>query len=264
MNQFSLKDQIGLVTGVGAKVGIGFATAKKLAEAGAAIGIASTSDDVYERAKELQSLGHKVTPYKLDLTKSNDVTAMIEDLLQKHQHVDIVVNNAGIGPRARRSGLYGTLFVDLTEEEWDNQIAVNLKTTFNCIKAVLPTMIKQKYGRIVNLSSVTGTIVASPTSTAYSAAKAAVSGLTKALALEVAEHGITVNAVCPGWIDTGRKLNPIAGAAGPMKRAGKPEEVANLILFLASRESSYVTGQDVVIDGANNLLEYKGNGDFET
>jgi len=262
LNQFSLKDQVGLVTGVGTQMGIGFATAKKLGEAGATVGIVSTSDDVYERAKELQSLGYVVRPYKLDLTRSDEVRVMMEDILQEHGQVDVLVNNAGIGPRARRSGLYGTLFIDLAEEEWDYQIAVNLKTTFNCIKAVLPTMIKQKYGRIVNLSSVTGTIVASPTSTAYSAAKAAVSGLTKALALEVAEHGITVNAVCPGWIETGRELNPIAGATGPMKRAGKPEEVANLILFLASRESSYVTGQNVVIDGAHNLQEYKGKCDI--
>ena len=262
MVQFSLKGQVALVTGVGANVGIGLATAKKLGEAGAILGIVATSEDVYERAKELQSLGYTVRPYKLDLTKFDDVKTMTEDLRQAHGRIDILVNNAGIGPRAERSNLYGTLFVDLTEEEWDYQIAVNLKTAFNCIKTVLPTMIEQKYGRIVNMSSVTGTIVSSPTSTAYSAAKAAVSGLTKALALEVAEYGITVNAVCPGWIDTGRKLNPIAGAASPMKRAGRPEEVASLILFLSSRESSYVTGQNVIIDGGNNLQEYKGKDDL--
>jgi 3-oxoacyl-[acyl-carrier protein] reductase len=224
------------------------------------MGIVAISDDVHVRAKELQSLGYTARPYKLDLTKFEDVKIMTEGLLREQGRIDILVNNAGMAPRARGFDLYGKLFVDLTEEEWDYQIAVNLKTTFNCIKTVLPTMIRQGYGRIVNISSVTGNIVSSPASTAYSAAKAAVSGLTKALALEVAEYGITVNAVCPGWIDTGRPLNKVAGLTTPMKRAGRPEEVADLILFLSSHESTYVTGQNVVIDGANSLQEYKGKG----
>ena len=118
-----------------------------------------------------------------------------------------------------------------------------------------------KIREIVNLSSVTGNIVSDPGSTANSAAKAAVSGLTKALALEVAESGITVNAVCPGWIDTGRQINKIAGLASPMRRAGRPEEVASLILFLSSDEASYITGKNLVVDGANNLQEYKGTSD---
>ena len=259
----SLKGKVALVTGVGGPAGIGFAIAKKLGQAGAIIGIAAISDDVHERAKELQSLGYSVRPYKLDLTKFDDVRTMTDDLLREQTgRIDILVNNAGIGPRARGFDLYDKLLVDLTEEEWDYQIAVNLKTTFNCIKTVLPTMIRQKYGRIVNMSSVTGNIVSDPASTAYSAAKAAVSGLTKALALEVAEYGITVNAVCPGWIDTGRDVERIAGLASPMKRAGRPEEVANLVLFLSSYDSSYITGQNVFIDGANNLQEYKGKGDL--
>lgn len=258
----SVKGKVALITGVGGLAGIGFAVAKKLGEAGAIMGIAAISNDVHERAKELQSLGYRVTPFSLDLTKFHDVKSMTDDLLREQGRIDILVNNAGIGARAKGFDLYGKLFVEMTEEAWDYQIAVNLKTTFNCIKTVLPTMIKQRYGRILNMSSVTGNIVSDPASAAYSGAKAAVSGLTKALALEVAEYGITVNAVCPGWIDTGRDLERIAGLANPMKRAGRPDEVANLILFLSSNESSYLTGHNIFVDGANNLQEYKGTGDL--
>jgi 3-oxoacyl-[acyl-carrier protein] reductase len=256
----SLKDKVALITGAGGPAGIGFATAKKFGQEGAIVGIAAISNDVYERAKELQSLGYAVRPFRLDLTKFEDVKTMTEDLLRDYGRIDILVNNAGIGPRAKGFELYAKPFVDTTVEGWDDQIAVNLTTTFNCIKTVLPTMIRQRYGRIVNMSSVTGNIVSDPGSAAYSAAKAAVSGLTKALALEVAEYGITVNAVCPGWIDTGREMERIAGLASPMKRAGRPEEVASLVVFLSSNESSYLTGQNIVVDGANTLQEYKGQG----
>jgi 3-oxoacyl-[acyl-carrier protein] reductase len=251
---------VALITGVGGPAGIGFATAKRLGREGASMGIAAISSDVYRRGKELQSLGYAVMPFRLDLTKFDDVTTMTENLLHDQGRIDVLVNNAGIGPRAKGFDLYTKPLVETTEAEWDEQIAVNLKTTFNCIKAVLPIMIKQRYGRIVNMSSVTGNIVSDPGSAAYSAAKAGVSGLTKALALEVAEHGITVNAVCPGWIDTGRDAERIAGLASPMRRAGTPEEVASLVCFLSSDESSYLTGQNVIVDGANNLQEYKGKG----
>jgi len=180
---------------------------------------------------------------------------MSEQLARERSRIDILVNNAGIAPRAKRFALYAKRFVDTTRDEWNEQMEANLGTTYNCIKAVLPFMLRQEYGRIVNLFSVTGNIVSDPGSTAYSAAKAAVSGLTKALALEVAESGITVNAVCPGWIDTGRQINKIAGLASPMRRAGRPEEVASPILFLSSDEASYITGQNLVVDGANNLQE---------
>lgn len=256
-----VKGKTALITGVAGPAGIGFASAKRLAQEGASLAIADISNEVHERAKELRTLGCKVASFGLDLTKLNEVCSMVERILHEQGRIDILANIAGIGPRGTGLSL-GKLFVDMTEEDWESQVAINLKTTFNCTKAVLPAMIKQRYGRVVNMSSVTGTIVSDPGATAYSAAKGGVSGLTKALALEVAEYGITVNAICPGWIDTGRELERKAGLSSPMKRAGRPEEIANLVLFLSSDESSYLSGHNIVIDGANILQEYKGEGEL--
>jgi len=257
----SLKGKVALITGVAGPSGMGFASAKRMGLEGANLAIADISNEVNDRADELRSLGCKVASFKLDLTQLKDVSSMVENIVRAQGRIDILANIAGIGPRGTGLSL-GKLFIDMTEEEWEGQIAINLKTTFNCTKAVLPHMIKQRYGKIVNMSSVTGTIVSDPGATAYSAAKGGVSGLTKALALEVAQYGITVNAICPGWIDTGRTLERKAGLSSPMKRAGRPEEVANLVLFLASDESSYLSGHDLVIDGANILQEYKGEGEL--
>lgn len=245
---------------------MGYASAKRMVEEGASVAIADISDEVYERAKELKALAYDVAPFKLDLTDFQEVNLMVGKVHERFGRIDILANIAGIGPRGtdrwRPTGGIVEHFVDLTEQAWEEQIGINLKTNFNCTRAVLPIMIKQRYGRIVNMSSVTGTLVSDPGASAYSAAKGGVSGLTKALALEVAEYGITVNAIAPGWIDTGRETERKAGLASPMKRAGKPEEVANLVLFLASDESSYMNGHDIVIDGGNILQEYKGTGEL--
>jgi 3-oxoacyl-[acyl-carrier protein] reductase len=239
---------------------MGFASAKRLGREGAKLIIADISKDVHSRREDLRALGYDASAFQLDITKFDAVKAMIQSVAEKHGRIDILANIAGIGPLGGTHFLKH--FVDITEEDWDFQIDINLKTTFNCTKAVLPHMIKQKYGKIVNMSSVTGTMVSDPGLSAYSAAKGGVSGLTKALALEVARYGITVNAICPGWIDTGRELERKAGLATPMGRAGKPDEVANLVLFLASDESSYLNGHDIVIDGGNILQEYKGQADL--
>jgi len=261
MNEMTLTGKIALVTGVAGPKGIGYASAARLAQEGASLAIVDISSEVHLRAKELQALGHQIISFNLDLTRFSDVQGMVGKVVDKYGRIDILANIAGLAPRGSGPGTTDKRFVDLTEEEWDSQIAINLKTTFNCTKAVLPIMMRQRYGRIVNISSVTGTVVAIPGESAYSAAKGGVSGLTKALALEVAEFGITVNAIAPGWIhtDSSSESEIKAGLSTPMKRSGTAEEVANLVLFLASDESSYMTGHDVVVDGGNVLQEYKSS-----
>src|SRR5205807_726359 len=149
---------------------------------------------------------------------------------------------------------------ELSEKDWDYSISINLKTAFNITKAVLPFMLQANYGRIVNVSSVTGPVVSNPRETAYSAAKAGMVGLTRSLALEVARKGITVNAVAPGWIETASSTGYeiIAGKNTPVGRPGRPEEIAAAIAFLASESASYITGQVIIIDGGNALQESKG------
>ncbi len=153
-----------------------------------------------------------------------------------------------------------TAFQDLDEEDWDFDIAINLKTQFLVTRNIVPLMIERGYGRIVNISSVTGPIVANPNESAYCAAKAGVLGMTRGLALDVAKHGVTVNAVGPGWIATGSQADgeDVGGLNTPMGRSALPEEVAKAILFLASDDASYITGQLLVVDGGNTIQEYKG------
>lgn len=253
-----LDGRVALVTGAGSPTGIGFATAQVLGQDGARLAVTSTTERIRDRETELRGRGYTAAGLAADLTIFEQAKTMVEAVLELYGRVDVLVNNAGM----LQTGVEDSSkrFADLTEGEWDRAIALNLKTTFNVTRCVLPGMVERGYGRIVNVSSVTGSMVAIPESVGYGAAKAGVDGLTRGLALEVARHGITVNSVAPGWIETGSSLPEelVAGRHTPVGRPGRPEEVAEVIAFFASEAASYVTGQSLVVDGGNTIQEYKG------
>ena len=252
------KGRVALITGAASPKGIGFATTKVFCQSGASVVLTDIAGEVNQRAHELKAMGFTVSAHVADLTRPQSIGQMVDKVVKQFDRIDILVNNAGIAPLGSAE-VFKNL-VDLTEKEWDHGININLKTCFNTIKAVLPGMLQRGYGRIVNVSSVTGPVVSNPGESSYSAGKAGVLGMTRALAIEVGRRGITVNAVAPGWISTGSSTEgEIAGGLNtPLGRPGTPEEVGKLIAFLASDDASYITGQLIIIDGGNTIQEYKG------
>ncbi|HXO62632.1 MAG TPA: SDR family NAD(P)-dependent oxidoreductase [Candidatus Acidoferrales bacterium] len=255
--------RVALITGAGSALGIGFATARVLAQQGAKIAITSTTERIKERARELAAEKADVFALPADLRDHASTDRLVREVLARYGRIDILVNNAGMTQISNPDQTLSVSLAELSEEDWDYSMALNLKTTFNVTKAVLPSMLSANYGRIVNVSSVTGPLVSNPRATAYSAAKAGMVGLTRSLAMEVARKGITVNAVAPGWIETASSTTEeiIAGKNTPLGRSGRPDEVAAAIAFLAGESASYVTGQMMVIDGGNTIQEYKGPSD---
>jgi len=248
-----LKDKVAIITG--AARGNGEGAARVMAREGAIVVLTDVLDKVHETAESIREHDCQVVSFTMDVTKPAEVNKVVQEVLEQFGMVDILVNNAGVAK--------GGALVNLPDDVRDLVFDVNIKGVFICTKAVLPGMIERKYGKIVNISSVTGPIVSNPGLCAYSATKGAVWGFTKALAIEVARYNINVNAVCPGWIDTpmmrqmndpDRFLKRLATTV-PIGRLGTSEEVGDLVAFLASDESRYITGTPVVIDGGSTLPE---------
>jgi 3-oxoacyl-[acyl-carrier protein] reductase len=254
----TLAGQVALVTGAGAPDGIGFAIARALAARGAAVAITATSTRVHERAAELAAAGATVWADTADLTDEDAAARLVGAVVERFGTVDILVNNAGMVQTGSED--LSESFVAMDARRWRLSLERTLTTAANVTRAALPAMLERGYGRVVNVSSVTGPLVSSPGESAYSAAKAGLDGLTRALAVEVGPSGVTVNSVAPGWIATGssteRELE--AGRNTPVGRPGTPEEVAVAVAFLADPASAYVTGHSLVVDGGNTIQEYKG------
>ncbi len=244
--------RVAIVTGAGQ--GMGYAVARRLAEGGTSVVVNDVNPQSAERtASDLRGRGYDATASPGDVTSSADVGRMLATARARYGAVHILVNNAGI--------LRPTPVIDIEEDEWDLVVGVNLKGTYLCSRAALPAMRAAGWGRIVNFSSTAGKNVSTVGGAHYTAAKAGVLGFTRHLAKEVAQYGITVNAVCPGLIDTEMVREVIsderarAYAEGfPISRLGEPHEVAELVAFLASDRASYITGASLDINGGDLMI----------
>lgn len=242
----NLTGKVALVTG--ASRGIGQATAVELAKAGADIIVNYIGSETVaqETVDKIESLGRKALKIKADVSNADEVQAMVEEAHAAFGHIDILVNNAGI----TRDGL----LIRMKDSDWDDVLNINLKGVYLVSKAVAKIMVKQRAGRIINMTSVSG-VTGNVGQANYAAAKAGVIGFTKTCAKELAARGITVNAVAPGFIETAmtdvlpEKIKEGIAATVPFGRMGQPEEIASVVTFLASDFASYITGQVLNVDG---------------
>lgn len=236
------ENKVVMVTGGAA--GIGLVTAENFAKEGAKIAICDVNPEAGETAAK--ALGPEASFQKVDVADSASVSSWVDTVFEKYGQIDVLVNNAGI--------TRDSLIMRMKEADWDAVIGVNLKSAFNCIKAVSKIMVKQRSGRIINLASVVG-VMGNPGQANYVASKAGMIGLTKTVAKELGGRGITVNAVAPGFIETDMtavlsdKVKEAMLSMIPLQRAGIPQDVADAITFLASDRAAYITGQVIHVTG---------------
>ena len=244
------ENKIVLVTGAGR--GIGASIAKRFASEGAEVIVNYSGNDeaAQKTVDEITAIGGQAQKYKCSVNDSESVKVMIDEIIKKFGRIDILVNNAGI----TKDGL----MLRMTDEDFDRVIDVNLKGTFNCTKYVSKYMLKQKSGKIINISSVVG-LSGNAGQINYSASKAGIIGITKSAAKELSSRGITVNAVAPGYVDTDMTKvlsdnirNEILKNI-PLQRMGNVEDISNCVAFLASEEASYITGQVISVDGGMHI-----------
>jgi 3-oxoacyl-[acyl-carrier protein] reductase len=255
----SLEGRVAVVTGAGSADGIGFATARLLGRLGAAVAVTATSERVHDRAAELRAEGARAVGVVGDLTDEAQVSRLVLEVAGSLGVPTVLVNNAGMTSVTTPDSESGTL-VGLSPEQWRSSLARNLDTAFLTTRAVLPGMLAARWGRVVMVTSVTGPLMAMRAEVGYAAAKAGMVGLARALAVDHADDGVTVNAVAPGWVETSSQRADEAelGRRTPVGRSGSPVEIATAVAFLCTPGAAYLTGQCLVVDGGNSIAEERG------